>query len=61
MYKAVSAKIPMITVIDGFFGRDGNGLEKGETKNMGIAIAGENTVAVDTVGAYIMGFNPKLI
>jgi len=61
LYKAVGSKIKIITVIDGFYGRDGNGFEKGETKNMGIAIAGENTVAVDTIGAYIMGFNPKNI
>lgn len=61
LYKAVSSKIKIITIIDGFYGRDGNGLDIGETKNMGIAIAGQNTVAVDTIGAYIMGFNPKLI
>jgi len=61
LYKAASSKIKIITVIDGFYGRDGNGFGIGETKNMGIAIAGENTVAVDTVGAYVMGFNPKLI
>jgi len=61
LYKAVNSKIKMITVIDGFYGRDGNGFKIGETKNMGIAIAGQNTVAVDTVGAYIMGFNPKTI
>lgn len=61
LYKAVSSKIKIITVIDGFYGRDGNGFEIGETKNMGIAIGGWNAVAVDTVGAYITGFNPKLI
>lgn len=61
LYKAISSKIKIITVIDGFYGRDGDGLEIGETKSMGIAIAGKNTVAVDTIGAYIMGFNPRLI
>jgi uncharacterized protein (DUF362 family) len=59
LYKAVSPKIKIITVIDGFYGRDGDGFCRGETKNMGIAIAGENTVAVDTVAADIMGFEKK--
>jgi len=61
LYKAISSKIKIVTVIDGFYGRDGNGFEKGETKNMGIAIGGENIVAVDIIGAYVMGFNPKTI
>jgi len=59
LYKVVSSKIKIVTVIDGFYGRDGNGFGIGETKNMGIAIGGESTVAVDTVGAYVMGFVPK--
>jgi uncharacterized protein (DUF362 family) len=61
LYKAIRTKVPILTVIDGFYGREGNGFEKGKNKDMRIAIAGWNAVAVDAVAAYIMGFNPKLI
>ena len=61
LYKAVRTKIPILTVIDGFYGREGNGFEKGRNKDMKIAIAGWNAVAVDAIATYIMGFNPKLI
>ncbi len=59
LYKAIKKRIPILTVIDGFYGREGNGFEIGETKDMRIAISGRNTVAVDTISAYLMGFNPK--
>ncbi len=61
LYKAIRTKVPILTVIDGFYGREGNGFEKGKNKDMRIVIAGWNAVAVDTVAAHIMGFNPKLI
>lgn len=51
---------PNLVIIDGFVGRDGTGFaDKGETKNMRLVLAGENVVAVDTVGAQIMGFDPR--
>lgn len=61
LYKAVTRQIPMITIIDGFCCREGNGFITGKNMDMRIAIAGENAVETDAIAAYIAGFNPKEI
>jgi uncharacterized protein (DUF362 family) len=45
-------------VIDGFTGMEGNGPEKGDAVDLGIALAGTDYVAVDSLAARIMGFDP---
>ncbi|NLG28435.1 MAG: hypothetical protein GX557_11020 [Chloroflexi bacterium] len=43
-------------------GRDGTGFNQGTNYALGLAIAGVNMAAVDTVGSYLMGFDPaKLV
>jgi uncharacterized protein (DUF362 family) len=40
---------------------EGNGPVSGDRVDWGIAIAGADAVAVDTVAAHLMGFDPRLI
>lgn len=61
LYKAITNQIPTITVIDGFYGREGNGFITGKNMDMRIAIAGDNAVETDAVAAYITGFNTEEI
>lgn len=61
LYKAVTRQIPTITVIDGFYCREGNGFITGKNMDMRIAIAGDNAVETDAIAAYVAGFNPKEI
>ena len=45
-------------IIEGFWGTEGNGPQWGEDVNHNVVIAGADPVAVDAVGASIMGYNP---
>jgi len=47
------------TLIDGIVGSDGNGPVMGDEKLSGLVIGGFNPVAVDTVSAELMGFDPE--
>jgi len=47
------------SVVDGIVSMEGNGPVAGTRKETGIIVAGENFVAVDAVGAQLMGFNCK--
>jgi len=49
---------PKLAVIDGIVGGEGDELA-GRPVRMDLVIAGLDPVAVDTVGAAVMGFNPK--
>ncbi len=56
------AVTPHLNVIDGVVGREGTGFNQGTNFSLGLAIAGVNMAAVDTVGSYLMGFDPaKLV
>jgi uncharacterized protein (DUF362 family) len=56
-----SVKKPDFTVIDGFIGMEGDGPVNGQPIKMDLVIAGLDPVAVDAVGALVMGFNPNEI
>jgi uncharacterized protein (DUF362 family) len=49
------------TVIDGIYAMEGMGPIHGAPVKMGVIIAGRDIVAVDAVGAAVMGFNPAKI
>lgn len=61
LYKLSKYVWPKLSVIDGFAAMEGNGPESGEQVDMKIAIASNDPLAADTVGAYIMGFDPDEI
>jgi uncharacterized protein (DUF362 family) len=48
-------------VLDGFTAMEGNGPVSGNKVDWGVAIAGTDGVAVDSVAAHLMGFDPKSI
>ncbi len=48
-------------IIDGILGMEGQGPVEGTPVHMGVAIAGMDAVAVDTVAATLMGFDPHMI
>lgn len=66
-YKAINKTIaklaeiipPHLSIIDGLVGMDGDGPAHGEAVQMDLALAGTDFLAVDTVGTYLMGFDPK--
>ena len=47
-----------LVVVDGITAMEGNGPITGTLKKMNVIVAGKNVVAVDSVAAYIMGFDP---
>jgi len=49
---------PHLSVIDGTTGMEGDGPTKGKPVNLGLCIAGTDFLAVDTITARIMGFDP---
>jgi uncharacterized protein (DUF362 family) len=49
---------PVLTVIDGFVGMEGNGPIDGTPVKMDLVIAGKNVVATDATGCRVMGINP---
>ncbi|MFQ6120080.1 MAG: DUF362 domain-containing protein [Methanosarcinales archaeon] len=51
--------LPDLSVIDGFFGMEGNGPTSGNGIKHGIAIASTDPVKADALSAKIMGFNPE--
>ena len=61
LYKLSKYVWPKLSVIDGFTAMEGNGPESGEQVDMKIAIASGDPLAADTIGAYIMGFDPDEI
>jgi uncharacterized protein (DUF362 family) len=50
---------PDLSVIDGFAGMEGDGPTAGTEVPHRVALAGTDPVAVDAVGAYLMGFDPR--
>ena len=46
------------SLLEGFWGTEGNGPQWGENVRHNVAIAGADPVAVDAVGSDVMGFNP---
>jgi uncharacterized protein (DUF362 family) len=52
---------PQLAVIDGVVGMEGNGPVDGTAISSGVALAGTNPIAVDRVGAEVMGFDTRAI
>lgn len=52
---------PVLSVVDGVVGMEGNGPRNGKPKQAGVIIAGANSFAVDVVMAEMMGFLPEEI
>lgn len=50
---------PDLHIIEGVVGRDGTGFQRGKNIPMGIALAGINPLALDTVGAMLMGLDTQ--
>lgn len=52
---------PILTVIDGTVGMEGLGPLGGTSIDMDLVLASSDTVAVDTVAAQVMGFDPMMV
>ncbi len=50
-----------LTIVDAIIGMEGQGPHAGTPIEMGLIVAGEDTVAVDAVCCHIMGFDPMEI
>jgi len=50
-----------LAVIDGVVGMEGNGPVKGTPVASGVALAGTDALAVDLIGAELMGLDPRTI
>jgi uncharacterized protein (DUF362 family) len=61
LYQLVRIIPPHLCVLDGYTAMEGNGPVSGDSVDWHIAIAGTDGVAVDTVAAYLMGFDPQSI
>lgn len=60
IYDVYCAFTPSLTIIDGMVGCEGwFGELYGNPVGKGVVIAGNNTIAVDLVGARLMGFEPS--
>jgi uncharacterized protein (DUF362 family) len=61
LYQLIRILPPHLCVLDGFAAMEGNGPVSGNRVDWGIAVAGTDGVAVDTVAAHLMGFDPQSI
>lgn len=50
-----------LAVVDGVVGMEGNGPVKGTPVSSGVALAGTDALAVDLLGAELMGLDPRTI
>jgi uncharacterized protein (DUF362 family) len=48
-----------LNVVEGVVGREGTGFHQGRNYPLGLAVAGINPVAVDSVASYLIGFDPQ--
>ncbi len=61
LYQLVRMIPPHLSVLDGFTAMEGNGPVSGGGVDWHVAIAGTDPVAVDSLAAYLMGFDPQSI
>jgi uncharacterized protein (DUF362 family) len=52
---------PRLNVVEGVVAREGTGFQRGRNHPLGLAIAGSNVVAVDSVASYLIGFDPQAL
>ena len=50
---------PALNIVEGIVGREGTGFQRGRNRTLGLAIAGVNLVAVDSLASFLMGFDPQ--
>ncbi len=68
-YKAINLSLAKLaenlnlglSILDGFYGIEGDGPSRGDSVEMRAAVTGTDFVSVDTVGAVLMGINPYKI
>jgi uncharacterized protein (DUF362 family)/ferredoxin len=61
LLEIMQARPVALTIVDGIVAMEGNGPNSGTPRHLGLLIAGENPVAVDTVAAKIAGIPPRLL
>ncbi len=61
LYLMAIEHLPELAIIDGMVGMEGEGPVSGDPVEWGIAIAGCDAVAADSLGAYLMGFPPETV
>jgi uncharacterized protein (DUF362 family) len=61
MFHLAQEVYPDLAVIDGFTGMEGDGPSRGTPVDSRVALAGTDAVAVDTLGARVMGYDAKKI
>ena len=61
LFQLVRIIPPHLCVLDGFRAMEGNGPISGDGVDWHVAIAGTDGVAVDTLTAHLMGFDPQSI
>ena len=59
--RIAQAIVPQLAINDGVVGMQGNGPVEGVPISSGVVVAGTDALAVDRVGARIMGFDPRTI
>jgi len=52
------ARTPNLNIVDALVPRDGTGFRNGNDRPLGIALAGTNQTAIDTIGTALMGIDP---
>ena len=61
LYQLVRIIPPHLCILDGFTAMEGDGPVSGDRVDWQIAIAGTDGVAVDSIAAYLMGFDPDSV
>jgi len=61
LYQLARIIPPHLSVLDGFFAMEGDGPVSGDPVAWDLAVAGTDPVAVDSVAAHLMGFEPESI
>ena len=54
-------RIPDLFIMDGVFGMEGNGPASPDVREIGVVLAADNGVAMDSVVAQMMGINPETL
>jgi ferredoxin len=52
---------PGLAIMDGIVGMEGNGPSRGRPRNIGVLLAGADSVALDAVASAILGYQPQEI
>ena len=61
LLEIAQARPVALTIVDGITAMEGNGPNSGTPRSLGLLLAGENPVAVDTVVGRIAGIPPELL